>query len=453
MFIKLFKFIVIIVLAYTVGRLVVLYKDSRLDGYRAPYIQMLSADGVVIRWMTEDNQLGVLHYGEDMTHMSSLGLESAKTKNHRMKLGNLKPATRYYYQTGDIGRSHFFDPGKHWFYTHTEEVAATRIWVMGNSGEAGETLDRVRDSAYGWMNANPLDSVKHRSGDTPLIDVWLALGNLAYRSGTNAQFQSAVFDTFGDLTSNTALWPVYGPRDARRWTYFRIFDLPKNAEAGGVASNTEHYYSMDYANAHFIMLDSQDSDRSITGDMANWLKEDLANNTLPWVIVAFHHPPYTRGNHDSDDGSDSKGRMQEMRENILPILEKAGVDLVLSSHSQVYERSYLLDCAYQNSAAFSEQNKVSAGVNGEHKDYLKPLNIQGNQGTVYVVAGSSSNVDTGPLDHPAHHVALQEAGSVVVDIDGNKLTARFINAEGQVRDEFSISKEADYHSAYAGCEP
>ena len=141
-----------------------------------------------------------------------------------------------------------------------------------------------------------------------------------------------------------------------------------------------------------------------------------------------------------------------MRENILPILEKAGVDIVLSGHSHMYERSYLLDCAYGKSGDFSSDNIVSKGVNNKNKQYRKPLNKAANQGAVYMVAGSSSRVDQGPLDHPAHHVGLLEAGSVVIDVNGNKLKARFINNKGQVRDEFSIAKDAEYTSRYQGCE-
>ena len=68
-----------------------------------------------------------------------------------------------------------------------------------------------------------------------------------------------------------------------------------------------------------------------------------------------------------------------------------------------------------------------------------------------MVAGSSSKVDQGPLDHPAHHAGLLEAGSVVIDVDANKLMARFINNKGQVRDEFSITKDAGYTTEYQGC--
>ena len=456
---KLVKIIFAIALAYAVARFVVVFYDSRLTGARAPYIQTLTSDSVVIRWMTEDNQLGIVRFGEDPQLLSSIELESSPRKNHTVKLSDLKPATRYYYQTGTISGFYQRNVDRQWFYTHPEDVQPTRVWVIGDSGKAGDIQAQVRDSALDWMRRNPLTSTPdadedepgEKTSQSPLINVWMALGDIAYRSGSNEQFQSALFEPFAELLPNTALWPVYGNHDDRRWTYFRIFDLPENAEAGGVASGTENYYSIDYSNIHFVILDSQASDRDEDGDMAEWLRRDLAQNKKPWVIAAFHHPPYSKGSHDSDDTSDSRGRMQQMRENILPILEAGGVDLVFSGHSHMYERSHLIDCAYGDSQAFSLDNIVSGGVRNKSQQYLKPLTKTAHQGTVYVVAGSSAKVDQGPLDHPAHYVGLLEAGSVVVDVDGNTLTTRFINNEGVVMDEFSITKEADYSSGYLGC--
>ena len=42
--------------------------------------------------------------------------------------------------------------------------------------------------------------------------------------------------------------------------YFDIFSLPTKAEAGGLASGTEAYYSFDYGNIHFVVLDSYQSE-------------------------------------------------------------------------------------------------------------------------------------------------------------------------------------------------
>ena len=71
---------------------------------------------------------------------------------------------------------------------------------------------------------------------------------------------------------------------------------------------------------------------------------------------------------------------------------------------------------------------------------------------IYAIAGSAARIDQGPVDHPAHHIGLLEAGSMVIDVDNNNLIARFINNEGQVRDEFSITKDAEYTSDYQGCD-
>ena len=57
------------------------------------------------------------------------------------------------------------------------------------------------------------------------------------------------------------------------------------------------------------------------------------------MIAYWHQPPYTKGTHDSD----TEIMCIEMRQNIMPILEQYGVDLVLNGHSHGYERSYLID--------------------------------------------------------------------------------------------------------------
>ena len=64
--------------------------------------------------------------------------------------------------------------------------------------------------------------------------------------------------------------------------------------------------------------------------MARWLKMDLERTRQDWIIAYFHHPPYTKGTHDSDKDSDSAGRMNDMRQTFLPVLEQGGVDLILT---------------------------------------------------------------------------------------------------------------------------
>ena len=189
---------------------------------------------------------------------------------------------------------------------------------------------------------------------------------------------------------------------------------------------------------HFVMLDTEASDLDEDGEMLSWLKKDLKETKQQWLIVVSHHPPYTKGSHDSDNKRDSRGRLTMVRENILPILEKAGVDLVLSGHSHMYERSDLMNCHYGDSSMLKKNMIRAASKNSKYKK--KENNVMANSGTIYAVIGSSSKVDVGPLNHPAMPHAFQEAGSMIFDVDKNKLKAFFINKGGKVKDQFEIVK-------------
>jgi hypothetical protein len=45
------------------------------------------------------------------------------------------------------------------------------------------------------------------------------------------------------------------------------------------------------------------------------------------------------------------------------------------------------------------------------------------------------------LNHPANYVSMAELGSMVLDIDGNKLNATFVSPNPDAVDYFTIVKE------------
>ncbi|HPF13217.1 MAG: hypothetical protein H6830_05905 [Planctomycetes bacterium] len=84
---------------------------------------------------------------------------------------------------------------------------------------------------------------------------------------------------------------------------------------------------------------------------------------------------------------------------------------------------------------------LDAGNGGSDGAYSKPtLGSGAHEGVVYTVAGSSGKVGGGSLDHPAMHISLSVLGSVVLDVDGDTLTARFLDDSGAVLDEYAITK-------------
>ena len=168
-----------------------------------------------------------------------------------------------------------------------------------------------------------------------------------------------------------------------------------------------------------------------------WLEADLHATDQEWIIAFWHHPPYTKGTHNSDNINDSSGRMQDMREIALPILESNRVDLVLSGHSHVYERSYCIRGHYGYSPSFDTNTMVVDGGDGR-EDGSDAYGAAAPTGTVYTVCGCSGARGSGSLNHPAMFASMSLNGSVVIDVEGKHLRARFLDDAGRIRDHFTI---------------
>lgn len=351
---------------------------------------------------------GRVHFGTDPAALDLTADERvapAAPYDHAVALTGLLPATAYHYDVGGAGRVLAASPDFR-FTTPPPAGAGTplRVWVLGDAGMANESQRQVRDAFRAWAASRGPDFV-------------LQLGDNADYGGEDAEFQRAMFEVYQAGLCRMPLWSCLGnhdvlsiPETGRDYPYFLIYVFPTAAECGGCPSGSERYFSFDWGNAHFISLDSKLSDRSPTGPMAAWLRQDLAGSAATWIVACFHHPPYSKGAHDSD----TEAAMVQMRANILPILETGGVDLVLSGHSHCYERSMLLDGHYGTS------NPLAAGMIVDGGDgrttgtgaYRKPLTgPRGNHGAVYCVSGSAGQTSGGTLNHPVHRVSLNTTGS------------------------------------------
>jgi hypothetical protein len=404
---------------------------------RGPYLQLATPTSMVVRWRTDHPTATRVAWGREPGELDSEVEDSRPTRDHTVSVTGLVPGRRYYYAVGMRDVILAGGDSEHFFVV--PPIAGTRkptrVWVLGDSGSGDAGAARVRDAYRAFT-------------DDVQTDLWLSLGNVALPAGTDADFQSALFDVFAETLRTSVLWPAFGERDAasadsssQSGAYFDVFTLPAAGEAGGEPSLTEAYYSFDHANVHFVVLDSQGSGRLPGSPMLTWLERDLAATTQDWIIACWHHAPYSRG----DDDSDLDETMTEMRRNVLPILEDRGVDLTLTAHSSGYERSYLIDGHYGRSSTFGARMRVDGGDGDEASGwaYTKPvLGPDPHRGAVHAVVGSTGRASTGPLDHPAMAVSLDALGSVVLDIDGDRLDATFVDAAGRPRDRFTILKGA-----------
>jgi len=397
---------------------------------RGPYLQNGTTNAVTVRWRTDLPTESVVRCGTAVGDLQTVEHLAVATTEHEVRLTGLQAGTRYFYSIGS-SRQTFATGADYSFVTSPATNKPARIWVLGDSGTANLDAAAVRDAYYTFNGTH----------DT---DLWLMLGDNAYLSGLDSEFQHAVFDMYPEMLRKSVLWPALGNHETYsadlngRFAYLEIFSPPTAGEAGGVPSGTRNYYSFNFANIHFVCLDSMTMDRTTNGVMLAWLREDLAANNSDWLIAYWHHPPYSKGSHDSD----WEYELVEMRENVLPILESYGVDLVLCGHSHGYERSFLLDGHYGTSDTLVPEMIKDAGDGRPFGTgpYIKDLGLSPKQGAVYVVAGSSGQVSWGSFDHPAMYISMPQLGSLVLDIDNQALNVKFLTDSAAIADSFTIAK-------------
>jgi hypothetical protein len=409
---------------------------------RGPYLQKANDTSVVVRWRTNLETISKIDYGTSLTSLNHTKTINTVTTEHVVFLDSLTAATKYFYRIRTLTDTIVFPSSSTYFKTYPVTGTSTPLtaWIIGDCGTANNDARNVRNAYYDFIG----------SGHT---DMMMFLGDNAYVDGVDTEYQAAIFQNmYGEKLKNTIAWSCIGNHDghsansnAQTGPYYDIFTFPKQGECGGVASGTEAYYSFDFGNVHFIVLDSYETDRSVGGPMYNWLEDDLQTTTAYWIVGVWHHPPYSKGSHNSDTSTELK----QMRENFLPLLENYGVDLVLSGHSHSYERTFLLNGHYGLSSTFNPAiHTVGTTGSGSGQTenatayYKAPLGMEDGKGAVYVVTGSAGKKESGAMDHPAMYFDEVQLGSCVLKINQDTLTIKFLRQTGATDDHFTLIKDS-----------
>jgi PKD repeat protein len=402
---------------------------------RGPYLQQGSSEAVTIRWRTDVASDSRVLCGSSPGSLVLCGQDPAVVLDHEIELSSLADDTTYFYAVGSSAEILAGDDADHRFITAPLIGVSrpTRVWILGDSGKGDQNAMDVRDAYYAYAGGVP-------------THLWLMLGDNAYDEGSDGEYQAKLFDIYPEMLRQSVLWPALGNHDSARANsntqtgpYFEMFTLPTAGESGGLGSATEAYYSFDYANIHFVVLDSTDTPRSPGSPMLTWLANDLAASAQDWIVVYWHHPPYSKGSHDSD----TEGPLIDMRQNVVPILDDYGVDLTFTGHSHSYERSYLIEGHYGDSGTFTGGMRVASGDGDPAGDgpYLKPvIGPDPHSGIVHTVAGNGSHATGGALNHPAMFLSLNVLGSVVLEVNGLQLDVGMLDVNGVMLDQYRIVK-------------
>ncbi len=404
---------------------------------RQPYLQKLTSNSVLIRWQTDRFVKTVVYYGTSIDSLVFFKSNSdEKTINHSINITNLSPDTKYYYS---VEGSEKGNPDQ---YFITAPIVgsndSTRIWVISDFGQTSSKDNKRREETVKvWKSFNH---------NNPHADFVLSLGDQT-EDDTRYQIQHNYFNQLEDVLKVSPLYTVEGNHDNhdKLENYYKTFNHPINGETGGVFSNTEDYYSFNYANIHVVVLSTEIKDFG-GGPQEKWLRKDLANNKQDWLIACVHRPFHSGGHHRTN--IDKIADIE--RKAWLPILEDYGVDIILQGHNHQYERSYLLDNLTGLTTDITDKNIIDNSLGREDKDgaYVKEKG-KPHQGTIFieVAAGGHASDD---FEHyeifPVYFHSKDNEGSLVIDVIDNKMNVKFLCTEpdsnnSHIWDYFTIIKK------------
>ena len=331
------------------------------------------------------------------------GTTSAATAErlHEVHVCGLTAGTTYYYRVGGVG---------HWSdvlsVSTGPAVGSTAMWSFGVTG----------DSRGNDLTSGPGDDAfaiaQHRLSDRA-VDFEVFTGDAVFL-GTAQNLWNLWFEgtdgTFGvqDFMAHHALMMSNGNHDLLVINYLVQFAMPQDVSAGENPDG-EEWYSFDYANAHFVVLnDTVTNASTIAGAEANWLESDLSavdRTRTPWIFAVHHQALFTCGSTHSPDTT--------ARDAWQPIFDAHNVDIALEGHNHVYERTLPILGTTGTMA-----NVAPHGAMGEPT-------VSGGipSGTVYVVAGGAG-APLYPIDTtacPATHTGVSERNYMTVEIAGTSI--------------------------------
>lgn len=158
----------------------------------------------------------------------------------------------------------------------------------------------------------------------------------------------AWFNSVAPMIENIPFAPVMGNHETYNmdWQiapptpYLTLFNLPEN----GTGANKNQYYSFDYGDVHFVVLNTQtdemaDFNHDLMQQQLNWLRSDLAGTQSKWKIVLMHKDILRYAFTDRPNNFDPANiQFTPWAQQLMPVFEEYNVDAVLTAHLHTYRR-------------------------------------------------------------------------------------------------------------------
>ena len=296
-----------------------------------PWLTMQGIPGteITISWVTKEKTKTIISYGTNKQSLIEITSEDLETRLHHSIIKGLQPNQTYYYKIGLLSE----EDSLFTFKTPPAENQQFKFCIIGDlqpKEEQTRTGGKIIAQAMQREDPNFVIQLGDVSSFGGSKKYWhYTLQNISIYAAS-VPFQSIVgnHDYYGDTGGN----------------YRDVFPYNYPSEEG-------LYYSFDYQNAHFIMIDNFDDDGSVSETQKQWVEKDIKDaqsRDQKWIFLFFHHAAFTTGTSKQD---------WDLQKWLVPIADKYRVDGVFFGHDHHYEH---WNYQYGNSGLlYSENDKPS----------------------------------------------------------------------------------------------
>lgn len=356
--------------------------------------------------------------GADLGVIALLNFSKDYVK-HTIKLTDLEPGTKYSYRIGDAERGWWSEAGT---ITTAEggDEAFTFFYITDPQAQRKDQYARFGEVINTAYELYPESRFIVSAGDQ--VD-----------EGTNMKHWNYLLNSTNTLL-DLPLMPTSGNHEDEGYAVSENFilpNVPEQNEEDGV------YYSYDYNDVHFTVLDTNDDDDDkLSDEQLDWMINDIKSSDAKWKIVVLHKAIYSNGSHYND------GEVEGMRSQLSALLPYLGVDMVLQGHDHVYLRTDVL-----NANAVVPTKTGTKTYNG-----LEYLTKYSPNGTVYSICGTAGvkvyhTKDAAATDEkfPRAEVLADVENSMfsAITVDGDTLYYNAYQVDGgeaERVDSFAIEK-------------
>ncbi|CAM4179681.1 S-layer homology domain-containing protein [Saccharibacillus endophyticus] len=388
------------------------------------------------------------------TGSSYTSTNSAEETVHKAVASGLTPGKTYQYRVGDASLNVWSETGT--FRTDDGNNAFTFIDLADTQAKEEEEAMLSAETLQKALQTVPDAEFVVHNGD--IVD-----------TGTKEEQWNWLLGHSQESLLQTTIAPSAGNHEDENYAFIDHFNL--NTPEGS-ATETGAYYSYDYGNAHFMVLNSNEDSAeyaNFSADQVEWMKKDAQAAKAAgaeWIIVNIHKGPYTTSNHATD--KDIIGE-NGVRSKIAPLMAELEIDFVLQGHDHIYARTKPI----QSSGKAGEASVIKETVGGQSVEYT--VNPDGSIYLIPATAGAKvyyknqkpalgdayyNLFERAEENHAAKYgpdpsnntrpVRGQVQNFVAITIDGGRLTAttyeidqNIDNAEPFVIDRFGILKQTE----------